>query len=319
MNCTVCGAVVPDGSSVCPMCGANLIQYQQPNPGFNQQPMGQQPNPGFNQQPMGGYQQPNQGFNQQPMGGYQQPNPGFNQQPVGGYQQPNPGFNQQPMGGYQQTGYGQPMGGYQQTGYGQPMGGYGQPAFGMAMGGGKYGASPIGGGFTIAKILQLVGAILIFLAPLFNWMSMKVKYDGAKEKEAANMFKLAGDKYLDKGVFVFFAIMILLAGIFLICLEVMDFVPSMQSLKQKIVNIPFIELIVIAVALLFFLLAFFNGDLMDGIKSGRDYLKLAKEWTDGVKGHVNHGLGPILAWVGVVCAALPRVLRLIGKGQILDK
>lgn len=311
MNCTVCGAVVPDGSSVCPMCGANLIQYQQPNQGFNQQPMGQQP--------MGGYQQPMGGYQQQP--GYGQPNQSFNQQPMGGYQQQ--GGYQQPMGqqGYGQPnqGYGQPMGGYQQQGYGQPMGGFRQPAYGMAMGGGKFGASPVGGGFTLAKILQLVGAVLIFLAPLFNWMSMKVKYDGEKEKEAANMFKLASDKYLDKGVFVFFGIVILLAGIFLICLEVLDFVPSMQSLKQKIVNIPFIELAVIAVALLFFLLAFFNGDLMDGIKSGKDYLKLVKDWQDGVKGHVNHGLGPILAWIGVVCAALPRVLRLIGKGQLLDK
>ena len=113
--------------------------------------------------------------------------------------------------------------------------------------------------------------------------------------------------------------MILLAGIFLICLEVMDFVPSMQSLKQKIVNIPFIELAVIAVALLFFLLAFFNGDLMDGIKEGKDYMKLMKDWADSVKGHVNHGLGPILAWVGVACAAIPRVFRLIGKGQILGE
>ena len=284
MNCTVCGAVIPDGSSVCPMCGANLIQYQQPNQGFNQQPMGGQP--------MGGYQQT--GFNQQPMGG----------QPMGGYQQT--GFNQQPMGGYQQTGYGQPMGGFR------------QPAFGMA-GGGKFGASPVGGRFTIAKILQLVGAILIFLAPLFNWMSMKVKYDGDKEKEAANMFKLAGDDYLDKGVFVFFGIMILLAGIFLICLEVMDFVPSMQAIKQKIVNIPFIELGVIALVLLFFLLAFFNGDLMDGIKEGKKYLDMAKDYGEKVSGHVNHGFGPILAWIGVICAAVPRVFRLIGKGNLLGE
>ena len=297
MNCTVCGAVIPDGSSVCPMCGANLIQYQQPNQGFNQQPMGGQP--------MGGYQQT--GFNQQPMGG----------QPMGGYQQT--GFNQQPMGGYQQTGFNQqPMGGYQQTGYGQPMGGFRQPAFGMA-GGGKFGASPVGGRFTIAKILQLVGAILIFLAPLFNWMSMKVKYDGDKEKEAANMFKLAGDDYLDKGVFVFFGIMILLAGIFLICLEIMDFVPSMQAIKQKIVNIPFIELGVIALALLFFLLAFFNGDLMDGIKEGKKYLDMAKDYGEKVSGHVNHGFGPILAWIGVICAAVPRVFRLIGKGNLLGE
>lgn len=80
MNCTACGAMIPDGSAMCPNCGANLIQYQQP----------------MGQQPMGGYQQP---MGQQPMGGYQQT----------GYGQP---MGQQPMGGYPQSGYGQPMGGF---------------------------------------------------------------------------------------------------------------------------------------------------------------------------------------------------------------
>ena len=61
MNCSLCGAVIPDGQSVCPSCGNQI-------------------------QPMGGYQQP-----VQPMGGYQQP-----VQPMGGYQQAQPmggGFN----------------------------------------------------------------------------------------------------------------------------------------------------------------------------------------------------------------------------------
>ena len=79
MNCTVCGAMIPDGSTVCPACGANLAQPQQPTTGY--------------QQPMGGY--PQTGYGQQPMTGYQQT-----------------GYGQQPMTGYQQTGYGQPMGGF---------------------------------------------------------------------------------------------------------------------------------------------------------------------------------------------------------------
>ncbi|MBQ9199787.1 MAG: zinc ribbon domain-containing protein [Lachnospiraceae bacterium] len=315
MNCTVCGAVVPDGSATCPVCGANLVLNQQPQGGY------QQPNQGFNGQPMGGYQQPNQGFNGQPQGGYQQPNQGFNGQPQGGYGQPQGGYGQ-PMGGYGQPqgGYGQPMGGY-----GQPMGGYGNAGFGGFTGSGKFGASPVGGGFTIAKILQLVGAILIFIAPLFNWMSIKMKSGGDKFKEHANMFKLASDEYLDKGVFVFFGIMILLIGAFLICLEIMDFIPSMQSVKQKIVNIPFIEIGIIVLVLLFFILAFFNGDLHDGIKAIKDTIKetnkLAKDndYIDKIKGHANHGFGPILAWLGVICAAVPRVFRMIGKGNVLDK
>ena len=46
MNCTVCGAMIPDGSTVCPVCGANLAQPQQPTTGYQQTGYGQ---------PMGGF------------------------------------------------------------------------------------------------------------------------------------------------------------------------------------------------------------------------------------------------------------------------
>ena len=136
MNCTVCGAMIPDGSAVCPVCGANLAQPQQP---------------------MGGYQQP---MGQQPMTGYQQP---MGQQPMGGYQQT--GYGQQPMGGYQQTGYGQqPMGGYQQTGYGQqPMGGNGFGGF-------------ANGSFDFMMIFGIMAGFLLFIVPFFKWFKLDVKY-----------------------------------------------------------------------------------------------------------------------------------------------
>ena len=311
MNCSVCGTLVPDGSAVCPNCGANLIQYQQPvNPQGVQQPYGQPQQGGFApQQPYGQPQQggfaPQQPYGQPQQGGFAPQQP-YGQPQQGGFAPQQP-YGQPQQGGFApQQPYGQPQG------YGQPMGGFRQPAYGMASGAGRFGASPVGGGFTVAKILQLVGAALLFLSPFFHWLAGKI--DG--DKEGVNLFKLASeDDGIDKGVFVFFAIVILLCGIFLLFLEVTDFIPSMYSVKQKIVNIPFIELGVLAIALLFILLAFFNGDLMDVIKSGK---KIIKNWYDG-KGYMNHGFGPILAYLGVICAAVPRVFRLIGKGHILDK
>ena len=96
------------------------------------------------------------------------------------------------------------------------MGGYGQHAYGGFSG---------GTGFTVGKILEFLGALFIFIAPLFHWLSMSVKYDSEKEKEAANMFKLASDDYLDKGVFIFFGVMIMIIGLsllFLACQICMD-------------------------------------------------------------------------------------------------
>ncbi len=297
MNCTVCGNMIPAGAGVCPACGAPVQQAAQPQQPYSQpQQAYGQPQQGYGQ-PQQGYGQPQQGYGQQPVGGYgQQPMGGYGQQPMGGYgQQPMGGYGQQPMGGYGQ----QPMGGYGQ----QPMGG----GFGNFGGGaGKFGASSVGGSFTISKIVQCVGALFIFLCPLFHWMAAKV--DG--EKDGVNMFGLAGSKNgIDKGIFTFYALMILLCGAFLIFLEVCDLVPQLQAIKQKIVNIPFVELGVIAVVLLFVLLAFFNGTLMDTIKAGK---KVIKSWYDG-KGYINHGLGPIFAWLGIIAAATPRVMRMIGK------
>ncbi len=108
MNCTVCGSVIPDGQTNCPVCGAP-IQAAAP------------------QQPMGGVAPMQQPVAPQPI------QPG---QPIGGPQPIQPG---QPMGGPQpmqpqQPVYGQPM---QPQ---QPMGGYAMPA---AMGTGKIGISDI--------------------------------------------------------------------------------------------------------------------------------------------------------------------------------
>ena len=304
MNCTVCGAMIPDGQTTCPSCGNPVAT------GNSGQPV--QPMNGYGQpvQPMGGYQQPVQ--QGQPMGGYQQP---VQQgQPMGGYQQPMGGYQQpvqqgQPMGGYQQPmgGYGQPMGGYQ-----QPMGGYGQP-----MGGSKANfngfADSLKGQAGTMKLLALIGGVLITLAPFFNWLSYKIKYDGDKEKGHFNLFGLAGDDGLDNAFFAIAAIIMILCGIALIAEALKDNIPAVQSILNKNQYMQYIGIGLVVLALLFWLLTFFNGDLKDGIDAAKSMLKYAKKWSDDVKGHVGHGFGPLLSMIGILCSAFPRVMKLLKK------
>lgn len=270
MNCSVCGALIPVGQDTCPACGFRLQQSAQPV-----QPMG-----GYQQpvQPMGGYQQP-----VQPMGGYQQP-----VQPMGGYQQPV-----QPMGGYQQPVQPtQPMGGYQQP-MGQPMnqGPKAAPAFN------KVALSGILEG-GIMKLVGLVGAVLIMLSPLLSWCSVKIELWGDVERESINMFGIVDE--LDTGVFAFFAIMIMLAGGLLLCMEIADLAQPLQTLKQKLSMIPYVELILVGVVLLFFILAMANGDVNDVID--------AAELLDG---KASHGVGPVACFLGMVGAAAPRVCKIL--------
>ena len=285
MNCTVCGAMIPDGQTTCPSCGNPVATSSNGQP---VQPMG-----GYQQpvQPMGGYQQP-----VQPMGGYQQP-----VQPMGGYQQG------QPMGGYQQQG--QPMGGYQQ---GQPMGGYQQP-----MGGSKVNfngfSDSLKGQAGSMKLIALIGGVFITLAPFFNWLSMKVKYDGEKEKEHFNLFGLAGKDGLDNAFFAIAAIIMILCGICLIAEALKDNIPAVQSILNKNQYMQYVGIGLVVLTLLFWFLTFFNGDLKDGIEMIKDMLDYAKEWSDDVKGHANHGFGPILSMIGIICSAFPRVMQLLKK------
>ena len=86
MNCTICGAIVPDGQTNCPMCGAPI---QADKPADNVQPQ-QSVNAQMGyQQPTGQPAQPQMGY-QQPMGQPVQPQMGY-QQPMGGYYQPQSG------------------------------------------------------------------------------------------------------------------------------------------------------------------------------------------------------------------------------------
>ena len=251
MNCSLCGAVIPDGQSVCPSCGNQI----QPMGGY-QQPV----------QPMGGYQQP-----VQPMGGYQQP-----VQPMGGYQQPV-----QPMGGYQQQA--QPMGGYQQQA--QPMGGYQQPVQPM---GGYQQAQPMGGGFNAylngllangMRMLGLIGAILLFITPLLPWASMKLW----SNKETTNMFGIGKDF----GIFTFFAIMFMLISVVLILSDIAEMIPAVANLKMKLGSyIVYIECGLLVLALLFIILGLVNGDVNDVLEYVEDWGGKASHGSGPVFGFI---------------------------------
>ncbi len=318
MNCTVCGAMIPDGQTTCPSCGSPVAAGNNGQPvqpmGNYQQPV--QPMGGYQQgQPMGGYQQPVQPMGNyqqpvQPMGGYQQGQPmgGYQQgQPMGGYQQPMGGY-QQPMGGYQQ---GQPMGGYQQ---GQPMGGYQQPMGGyqQPMGGSKVNfngfSDSLKGQAGSMKLLALIGGAFITLAPFFNWVSAKIKYDGEKEKEHINLFGF------DNAFLAIAAIIMILCGIALIAEALKDNIPAVQTILNKNQYMQYVGIGLVVLVLLFWLLAFFNGDLKDKIEDAKDALDFMKSWYgDDVKGHVNRGFGSILSMIGILCSAFPRVMQLLKK------
>ena len=207
----------------------------------------------------------------------------------------------QPQMGYQQP-MGQPV--QPQMGYQQPMGGYYQPQ----SGGMNAFINNLKGDYMM--IVRLAGAFLLLIAPFFHWFSLKIKDDESTEKTAANMFKLAGDE-CDIGVYGFFAAMFILLGLVLIAWEVADYIPKLANIKGKMKVVPNIDLIIVAVALLFVILAATNG--MEGnMKEAKDSIKMIKQWSDGVKGHCNHGVGPIIGFIAVIAAAAPRVLDKLG-------
>jgi hypothetical protein len=160
------------------------------------------------------------------------------------------------------------------------------------------------------KLITMVGALLIFIAPFFHWMSIKVSFDSYfsySETMKANMFAMAGNKNgIGEGVYAFYGILFLLIGIVLIAIELADYVPVLNDIKQKIPYVQIVELALIAVVLLLTILAMANGNLRDGLK----YLKEAIHDADA-SGHANRGFGPIIAFLGIIASAFPRVCRFI--------
>ena len=303
MNCPVCGAVIPDGMTACPTCGAVISQpgaqtppqqqYSQPvqpqQPGYDaQQNYGAQP----------GYGAPQQGYGQ----------PQYTQQPQQGYGQQGYGAQQQPFG---QQGYGVPQQPFGQPGYGAPQQGYGaQPGLGMGIG------ASMAANMTFSKLLQLIGAFFIMISPLFHWLSIKMSAFGMSEKEGINLFKMASkDGGLGKSIFFVYALFILLCGVALLLIELADYLPQVQRMRAQMQSLPkvgaYIELVLVGVVLLFMLLAIFNGEVVDGLKQAREAIKAAKSM--GASGHANRGLGPWICFIGIICSAISRVMKLMNK------
>lgn len=164
------------------------------------------------------------------------------------------------------------------------------------------------------KLIGLIGALLIAISPFFTWYAFKLKSGNESVKRAYNLFR-CGDK-MDAGILTFCGIMFILMGVVLILWEMSDYVPSFANIKAKVVGVPYIELILVGIVLLFFLLAFFNGEFSDILEAGKDSIKEAKKWEylpGKVSGYSKRGIGSYIALIGVIAVAFPKVIKTIKK------
>jgi hypothetical protein len=278
MNCNVCGTQIPDGAANCPNCGQAVV-----NMGFSQ-PQGQTANPQMQAQSVNPQMQ---GQPVNPQGGYQQPYG----QPQGVYQQPYG----QSQGGYQQP-YGQPQGGYQQP-YGQPQGVYQQP---YRQPQGAY--QQMGNNFNVSglanlasngymKLVSIISALLIYHGPILSWLAS----GHGKNRYAMNLFELGKKGYLDSAALILFGIIFLIVGAVIVLMELADYIPALGKIKSAIPSCELVQTALVAVALIVWFLAFFNGDLLDA--------------TD--MSSVNHGVGPIFTMIGIVANAFVRACNIL--------
>ena len=186
----------------------------------------------------------------------------------------------------------QPMGGYQ-----QPMGGYQQPMGQPQQMGGGVNANAIIGALTgdIMKLIGLIGAFIIFITPFFTWL--KVEFWG--EKGSENLFGIADAE--DYGIFILYGILLLVVGAALIIWDLADYIPVLGAVKGILSKVPFLELILCAVALLVVILSLAHGDL-------NETLDLVKDWG----GEASRGIGPVIGFIGIIAATAPRVLNMLG-------
>lgn len=245
------------------------------------------------------------------------PNCGAPAQPanqMGGFQQPmgqpvNPGMNPmgQPMGQPMNSGMapmGQPMGQPMNPGMapmGQPMN-PGMAPMGTAMNKGngfKDFVEAIKTDYNI--IFGLVGGLLVFLSPFFTWFSAKISFWGYKESMKENMFKL-GKEYSDVRIYYLWSVLLFLVGAVIVCWDMADYIPALANIKASLQKVPYVDLIIIGVGLLVVIFALMNGTVRDVIADVKDY-----------DGKASHGIGPVIAILGLLASAYPRVIKLIKK------
>ena len=204
----------------------------------------------------------------------------------------------------QNAGGAQPMGGYQQPVQPmsqpvQPMGGY-QQANQQAMGTGM-GAFINALKADVMKIVGLVGGVLIFLSPFFTWFKASVTYWGTTSSQSENMFTL-GKKYSDVRIYYIWTIILLFIGFCYIIWDMADYLPKYAQWKANMTKVPFMDLILAGVGLLVVILALCNGTVNDVI-----------DQFEALGGKGSHSIGPVVAIIGLVLAAVPRVLKLVKK------
>ena len=240
---------------------------------------------------------PNCGAPAQPanqMGGFQQPmgqpmNPG--RTPMG--QPMNPGMA--PMGQPMNPGM-TPMGQPMNPGM-APVGGMGAP---VNNGGGFQGFfNAIKSDYNI--IFGLVGGLLIFLSPFFTWFSAKIEMWGYKESMKENMFKL-GKEYSDVRIYYLWSILLFLVGVVIICWDLADYIPELGKIKASLQKVPYVDLIIVGVGVLVVIFALMNGTVKDVISDVKDF-----------DGKASHGIGPVIAFIGLILSAYPRVIKFIKK------
>lgn len=208
---------------------------------------------------------------------------------------PNCGAPAQPMG----APMGQPMG----APMGQPMG---APMGGMAPVNNQYVQGTGFKGFLASlktdymKIIALVGGLLVFISPFFSWCNLEIEFWGMSESESYSMWSL-GREYSDARLYYLWTILLLVIGLGLILWDAADYIPALSDIKTKISVVPFVDLIAIGVGLLVVIFALSNGTVNDVIKEMKDY------------GDGSHGIGPVIAIIGLLAAAFPRVIKLIKK------
>ncbi|MDO5127095.1 MAG: hypothetical protein Q4D54_05025, partial [Eubacteriales bacterium] len=160
----------------------------------------------------------------------------------------------------------------------------GQPMYQMP----QMASDGIGGYFSsltgnIMNLVRAIGALILLISPILPWA--KVSFFGMKE--SANMFKIGG-------IEGFFAVMIVFFAVVVVLWDMADHVPALGNIKAKLAGIPFMELILAGVLLLFV--------LFGTIKS-----------TAGTYGLAKKAIGVWIAWIGVVAVAVPGVMKLVKK------
>jgi hypothetical protein len=141
------------------------------------------------------------------------------------------------------------------------------------------------------KLVSILGALLIYHAPLLSWLAS----GHGKNRYSFNLIEMGRRSYIDNAALTFFGIAFMVIGAVLVLMELADYIPALNKIKSAIPSTEIVQTVLVAVALLFWFLAFFNGDLLDATD------------TDSV----THGVGPIFALIGIVANAFVRVCNII--------